>query len=72
MFSIQGRGTVATGRIEQGIVKAGEDVELIGIVPTQKTTVTGVEMFKKSLTQGQAGDNCDSSAADLKRDQVLA
>ena len=70
VFSIQGRGTVATGRIEQGIVKAGEDVELIGIVPTQKTTVTGVEMFKKSLTQGQAGDNCGLLLRGLKRDQV--
>ena len=70
VFSIQGRGTVATGRIEQGIVKAGEDVELIGIVPTQKTTVTGVEMFKKSLSQGQAGDNCGLLLRSLKRDQV--
>ena len=70
VFSIQGRGTVATGRIEQGIVKAGEDVELIGIVPTQKTTVTGVEMFKKSLNQGQAGDNCGLLLRSLKRDQV--
>ena len=70
VFSIQGRGTVATGRIEQGIVKAGEDVELIGIVPTQKTTVTGVEMFKKSLTQGQGGDNCGLLLRGLKRDQV--
>ena len=58
-----GRGTVATGRIEQGIVKVGEDVELVGIAPTQKTTVTGVEMFKKSLNQGQAGDNCGLLAA---------
>jgi len=70
VFSIQGRGTVATGRIEQGIVKAGEDVELVGIVPTQKTTVTGVEMFKKSLNEGQAGDNCGLLLRGLKRDQV--
>jgi len=70
VFSIQGRGTVATGRIEQGIVKAGEDVELVGIAPTQKTTVTGVEMFKKSLNEGQAGDNCGLLLRGLKRDQV--
>jgi elongation factor Tu len=70
VFSIQGRGTVATGRVEQGIVKAGEDVELVGIVPTQKTTVTGVEMFKKSLNEGQAGDNCGLLLRGLKRDQV--
>ena len=70
VFSIQGRGTVATGRIEQGIVKSGEEVELVGIVPTQKTTITGVEMFKKSLNEGQAGDNCGLLLRSLKRDQV--
>jgi elongation factor Tu len=70
VFSIQGRGTVATGRIEQGIIKAGEDVDLVGIVNTQKTTVTGVEMFKKSLNEGQAGDNCGLLLRSLKRDQV--
>ena len=70
VFSIQGRGTVATGRVEQGVIKSGEDVELVGIVPTQKTTVTGVEMFKKSLNEGQAGDNCGLLLRSLKRDQV--
>jgi elongation factor Tu len=70
VFSIQGRGTVATGRIEQGIVKSGEDVELVGIAPTQRTTVTGVEMFKKNLNEGQAGDNCGLLLRGLKRDQV--
>ncbi|MCE3589769.1 GTP-binding protein, partial [Escherichia coli] len=57
VFSISGRGTVVTGRVERGIVKVGEEVEIIGIKPTTKTTVTGVEMFRKLLDQGQAGDN---------------
>ena len=57
VFSISGRGTVVTGRVERGIVKVGEEVEIVGIKPTQKTTVTGVEMFRKLLDQGQAGDN---------------
>src|SRR6187401_2460142 len=57
IFSISGRGTVVTGRVEQGIVKVGEEVEIVGIRPTQKTVITGVEMFKKLLDQGQAGDN---------------
>src|ERR671938_1116575 len=58
VFTITGRGTVATGRVEQGTVKVGEDVEIVGIRPrTQKTVVTGVEMFRKLLDQGQAGDN---------------
>ena len=57
VFSISGRGTVVTGRIERGIVKVGEEVEIVGIRDTQKTTVTGVEMFRKLLDQGQAGDN---------------
>src|SRR5690606_11101821 len=57
VFSISGRGTVVTGRVERGIVKVGDEVEIIGIRPTQKTTVTGVEMFRKLLDQGQAGDN---------------
>ena len=57
IFSISGRGTVVTGRVEQGVVKVGETVEIVGIRPTQKTVVTGVEMFKKLLDQGQAGDN---------------
>jgi elongation factor Tu len=57
VFSISGRGTVVTGRIERGIVKVGEEVEIVGIKDTQKSTVTGVEMFRKLLDQGQAGDN---------------
>jgi translation elongation factor EF-Tu-like GTPase len=57
VFSISGRGTVVTGRVERGIVKVGEEVEIVGIRPTSKTTVTGVEMFRKLLDQGQAGDN---------------
>jgi elongation factor Tu len=57
VFSITGRGTVATGRVERGIIKVGETVEIVGIKPTQKTVVTGVEMFRKTLDQGQAGDN---------------
>ncbi len=57
VFSISGRGTVVTGRVETGIVKVGEEVEIVGIKPTKKTTVTGVEMFRKLLDQGQAGDN---------------
>jgi elongation factor Tu len=57
VFSISGRGTVVTGRIERGVVKVGEEVEIVGIKDTQKSTVTGVEMFRKLLDQGQAGDN---------------
>src|SRR5690606_36738283 len=57
VFSISGRGTVVTGRVERGIVKAGEEVEIVGIKPTQKTTVTRVEMFRKLLDSGEAGDN---------------
>ncbi|MCF1475438.1 elongation factor Tu, partial [Agrobacterium vitis] len=57
VFSISGRGTVVTGRVERGIVKVGEEVEIVGIRATSKTTVTGVEMFRKLLDQGQAGDN---------------
>src|SRR5919204_99505 len=57
VFSISGRGTVVTGRIERGVVKVGEEVEIIGIRPTMKSTVTGVEMFRKLLDQGEAGDN---------------
>ncbi|MDT0499302.1 elongation factor Tu, partial [Algiphilus sp. W345] len=77
VFSISGRGTVATGRIERGIVKVGEEVEIIGIKPTVKTTVTGVEMFRKLLDQGQAGDNVGvllrgTKREDIERGQVLA
>ena len=63
VFSISGRGTVVTGRVERGIVKVGEEVEIVGLRDTQKTTVTGVEMFRKLLDQGQAGDNVGVSAA---------
>jgi len=77
VFSISGRGTVVTGRIEQGIVKVGEEVEIVGVKPTRKTTVTGVEMFRKLLDQGQAGDNVGAlirgvERADVERGQVLA
>lgn len=70
VFSISGRGTVVTGRIEKGIVKVGEEVELVGIRPTQKTVVTGVEMFRKLLDSGQAGDNVGILVRGLKRDDV--
>ena len=77
VFSISGRGTVVTGRVERGIVKVGEEVEIIGIKPTSKTTVTGVEMFRKLLDQGQAGDNIGALLRGIERDgiergQVLA
>jgi len=76
VFSISGRGTVATGRVERGIVKVGEEIEIIGIRATQKTTVTGVEMFRKLLDQGQAGDNVGillrgTKREDIERGQVL-
>lgn len=70
VFSIEGRGTVVTGRIDRGIVKVGEEVEIIGIKDTQKTTVTGVEMFNKSLQQGQAGDNAGVLLRGLKKEDV--
>ncbi|MDX2494277.1 MAG: elongation factor Tu [Desulfuromusa sp.] len=70
VFSISGRGTVATGRIERGIIKVQEDVEIVGMKETQKTVVTGVEMFRKLLDQGQAGDNCGILLRGLKRDQI--
>ena len=70
VFSISGRGTVVTGRIEQGIVKVGEEVEVVGVKDTQKTTVTGVEMFRKLLDQGQAGDNVGVLVRGLKREDV--
>lgn len=77
VFSISGRGTVVTGRVESGIVKVGEEIEIIGLRPTQKTTVTGVEMFRKLLDQGQAGDNIGAllrgtKREDVERGQVLA
>ena len=70
VFSISGRGTVVTGRVERGIVKVGEEVEIVGIRPTSKTTVTGVEMFRKLLDQGQAGDNIGALVRGVNRDGV--
>jgi elongation factor Tu len=70
VFSIKGRGTVATGRIEQGVIKVNEDVEIVGIRPTKKTVVTGVEMFKKNLDQGQAGDNVGVLLRGIERDDI--
>ena len=77
VFSISGRGTVVTGRVERGIVKVGEEVEIVGIRPTQKTIMTGVEMFRKLLDQGEAGDNIGAllrgtKREDVERGQVLA
>ena len=70
VFSISGRGTVVTGRIERGVVKVGEEIEIVGIKPTQKTTCTGVEMFRKLLDQGQAGDNVGVLLRGTKREEV--
>jgi elongation factor Tu len=70
VFSISGRGTVVTGRVERGIVKVGETVEIVGIKATQSTTVTGVEMFRKLLDQGQAGDNIGALIRGIDRTQV--
>lgn len=70
VFSISGRGTVVTGRIERGIVKVGEELEIVGIKPTTKTTCTGVEMFRKLLDQGQAGDNVGVLLRGTKREEV--
>jgi len=70
VFSISGRGTVVTGRVERGVVKVGEEVEIVGIRPTVKTTCTGVEMFRKLLDQGQAGDNVGILLRGTKRDDV--
>ena len=77
VFSISGRGTVVTGRIERGIVKVGEEIEIIGLRPTQKTIVTGIEMFRKLLDEGRAGDNAGcllrgTKKEDVERGQVLA
>ncbi|HEX5856395.1 MAG TPA: EF-Tu/IF-2/RF-3 family GTPase, partial [Thermoanaerobaculia bacterium] len=76
VFSISGRGTVVTGRVERGIVKVGDEIEIVGLRETQKKTVTGVEMFKKLLDQGQAGDNIGVllrgvERTDVERGQVL-
>ena len=70
VFSISGRGTVATGRIERGIVKVGDEIEVVGIKETQKTTVTGVEMFRKTLDEGQAGDNVGVLLRGIKREEI--
>ncbi|MCK5211662.1 elongation factor Tu [Candidatus Parcubacteria bacterium] len=70
VFSIEGRGTVVTGRIERGIVKVGEEIEIIGIKDTQKTTVTGIEMFNKQLDEGRAGDNAGILLRGVKKDEV--
>jgi elongation factor Tu len=71
VFSISGRGTVATGRVERGIIKVGEEVEIVGIRETDKTVVTGVEMFRKLLDQGQAGDNVGLLLRGKKRDEIV-
>jgi len=70
VFSISGRGTVATGRVERGVIKVGEEVEIVGIRETQKTVVTGVEMFRKLLDQGQAGDNIGILLRGVKREEI--
>ena len=70
VFSISGRGTVVTGRVERGVIKVGDEVEIVGIKPTQKTTCTGVEMFRKLLDQGEAGDNIGVLLRGTKRDDV--
>jgi elongation factor Tu len=77
IFSIEGRGTVVTGRVERGVIKVGEEVEIVGLKPTAKTACTGVEMFRKLLDQGQAGDNIGcllrgTKKEDVTRGQVLA
>jgi elongation factor Tu len=77
VFSISGRGTVVTGRVEKGVVKVGDEIEIVGIKPTQRTVVTGVEMFRKILDQGQAGDNVGvllrgTKKEDVERGMVLA
>ncbi len=70
VFSISGRGTVVTGRIEKGVVKVGDEIEIVGIKDTQKTTVTGVEMFRKEMDQGEAGDNCGILLRGTKKEEV--
>lgn len=71
VFSIAGRGTVVTGRVEQGVIKVGEETEIVGINTTNKTTVTGVEMFKKQLDRGEAGDNVGCLLRGVKRNDVV-
>ncbi|MDO9666195.1 EF-Tu/IF-2/RF-3 family GTPase, partial [Glaesserella parasuis] len=70
VFSISGRGTVVTGRVERGIIKAGEEVEIVGIKDTTKTTVTGVEMFRKLLDEGRAGENVGALLRGTKREEI--
>ena len=70
VFSISGRGTVATGRVEQGVVKTGEELEIVGIKDTKKTVITGVEMFRKILDEGQAGDNAGILLRGIEKDQI--
>ncbi|MBN4841868.1 EF-Tu/IF-2/RF-3 family GTPase, partial [Citrobacter braakii] len=70
VFSISGRGTVVTGRVERGIIKVGDEIEIVGLRPTTKTTCTGVEMFRKLLDQGQAGDNVGILLRGTKREEV--
>jgi elongation factor Tu len=70
VFSISGRGTVVTGRVERGIIKVGDEIEIVGIKPTTKTTCTGVEMFRKLLDEGRAGDNVGVLLRGTKRDDV--
>jgi elongation factor Tu len=70
VFSIKGRGTVATGRVEQGVIKINDEVEIVGIRPTQKSVVTGIEAFKKNLNQGQAGDNAGILLRGIEREQI--
>ena len=70
VFSISGRGTVVTGRVERGVIKVGEEIEIVGLKPTVKTVCTGVEMFRKLLDQGQAGDNVGVLLRGTKREDV--
>jgi elongation factor Tu len=70
VFSISGRGTVVTGRVERGVIKVGEEVEIVGLRETRKTVVTGVEMFRKLLDQGQAGDNIGALLRGIEREEV--
>ena len=70
VFTITGRGTVVTGRVERGVIKVGEEIEIVGIKPTTKTTCTGVEMFRKLLDQGQAGDNIGVLLRGTKKEEV--
>src|ERR1051326_809618 len=70
VFSISGRGTVVTGRVERGVIKVGDEIEIVGIRPTQKTVCTGVEMFRKLLDEGQAGDNVGILLRGTKREEV--